>query len=529
MRKDNVERDAAPPDAGSGDLASRGARPAPAARPVGVGRVRTYEELDGAEGRAVFFRPHRYTAADLAPVRGTVLLALGGLERVCALHDVSQNGAAFFWPRGVPVEARQRVELTVLFDEHQAFRGAGVVGSVRDQGGAPLVGVSFEDFLLDVDEVLQLRAVQRWAAEDAQPASTERRWSVAGCERYKALVAELRLLLEDAQRELSALEARLPWHVLHGKDNPARAALVDQLRTDFVPETIRLTEALDVAVRELPEGHRDPAAREWSYRYLDEFLMQSPGCHRARHKPFGYPGDYQVMNFIYGQPFEGASLFARAVELAFWHSRSAIAVRARKDLLKRELRALVSRRDGGEGPVRVLSIASGPAQELVELLDELEDLPRAVEIVLFEQDENALAHAWRRLQPAARARFPGLVSFTFLHDSIKRLLRDPRLFSPFGHFDLIYSAGLLDYLQARTAAVLTRHLAQAAAPGGRVLVANMVDHPARWYLEVPLDWPLVYRTHDELLEIGAAALPRAALRILEEDSGANPFLELVPP
>jgi extracellular factor (EF) 3-hydroxypalmitic acid methyl ester biosynthesis protein len=491
--------------------------------------VQRYEDLDGAEGRAVFFRPHRYAAADLAPVRGTVLLAAGDAERACALHDVSQNGVAFAWPRGQPVAVRQRLSLAVLFDAHQAFRGTGVVGSVREQHGTTLVGVSFDDFLLDVEEVLQLRSVQRWASEDVRPPPTRRAWSVAGCERYKALVAELRLFLDDARRELSDLEARLPWHVLHGKDNAARDALVTQLRADFVPEVIRLTEALDDAVRELPGGHGDPAAHEWSRRFLDEPLMQSPGCHRARHKPFGYPGDYEVMNFIYGQPFEGASLFARAVELAFWHSRSAQAVRARKDLVKQEVRALLAQPPPGDRPVRILSIAAGPAQEVFELLEELEDLPTALEIVLFEQDKNALAHAWRRIQPIAETRFPGLVRLTFLHDSIKRLLRDGDLFAPFGSFDLIYSAGLLDYLQARTAATLTRHLVGAARPGGRVLVANMVDHPARWYLEVLLDWPLVYRTQAELLEIGAAAAPGAALRILDEASGANPFLELIRP
>ncbi len=86
-----------------------------------VSLMRTYEELDGAEGRAVFFRPHRFTAADLAPLRGTVEVSVGGARRPCALHDVSQNGVAFAWPPDEPVTQGQRLELTLRFDAPSAF------------------------------------------------------------------------------------------------------------------------------------------------------------------------------------------------------------------------------------------------------------------------------------------------------------------------------------------------------------------------------------------------------------------------
>jgi SAM-dependent methyltransferase len=298
------------------------------------------------------------------------------------------------------------------------------------------------------------------------------------------------------------------------------------LRASFVPEVVRLSEEIDSAVRELPGGHANPAGREWSQRQLDEFLMLSPGLHRARHKPFGYPGDYEVMNFIYERFFEGGTLFARSVGLAFSEAISSRAVRYRKDLVVRQLRALLQTHAGRTQPLRVLSIASGPAQELYELFRSLDEVPVPLEVVLFEQDRNALAHAWRRLKSVSDDRFSGRLQLTFLHDSIKRLLRDANLFQEFGKFDLIYSCGLVDYLAPRTAAVLTRHLSRAARPDGRMLIANMVDHRARWLLEHGLEWPLVYKSREELLEVGHRAVPGAQLRILEEESGANPFLEL---
>ncbi|HXL40251.1 MAG TPA: hypothetical protein VN928_06830, partial [Myxococcales bacterium] len=121
----------------------------------------------------------------------------------------------------------------------------------------------------------------------------------------------------------------------------------------------------------------------------------------------------------------------------------------------------------------------------------------------------------------------GRVKIVYLHDSIKRLLRDANLFAPFGAFDLIYSVGLFDYLRHSTAVGLARNLVARLAPGGRALIANMVpESPSRWYLEYHLDWFLNYRTRDQLLELAERAAPGARLNLLEEESGVNPFVEI---
>jgi extracellular factor (EF) 3-hydroxypalmitic acid methyl ester biosynthesis protein len=507
---------------------ANGAAPANgSARQTGPARVRTYEELDGSLGRAVFFRPQRYTAADLAPLRASVTVDVAGEPCECAVLDVSQNGVAFAWPPAAPVQQGQCFPAVLCFDAYQAFRGDVQVGSVREQDGSLFVGVSFKDFLLDIDEVLDLRTVRGWKTDGVSLRMQENAWSVPASERFKALVAELRLLLEDAEQRFTALEKELPWHVMHGTGNPARAALEASLRADFVPEVVRASEEIDLAVRELPGGHANPIGKAWSIRHVHDYLMQSPALHRARQKPFGYPGDYEMMNFIYQRDFGGATLFAWAVGLAYADIVSSRAVRNRKALVTRQLKALLARRRTSGEAVRVLSIAAGPAQELFELFQQIDELPVPVEVVLFEQDKNALAHAWRKLKAPVAARFPRQVRLTFLHDSIKRLLRDGDLFADFGKFDFIYSCGLFDYLQHRTAVVLMRRLASAAAAGGQLLVANMADHRARWLLEHQLDWNLIYRTHQELLDLGHRAVPGAQLRILEEDTGANPFLELV--
>jgi SAM-dependent methyltransferase len=206
-------------------------------------------------------------------------------------------------------------------------------------------------------------------------------------------------------------------------------------------------------------------------------------------------------------------------------TRAALAVKYRKDLIKRELRARIEAHGPSSRPLRFLSIAAGPAQELSELVAELPELPAPLELVLFDQDKSALAYAYRRLKPAVQEKFGDRVTVHYLHESIKRLLRDADLFSRFGQFDAIYSCGLLDYLQPTTAVVLTRNLFARLAPGGALYVGNMApENPSRWFMEMHLDWYLIHRTRAELLEIGANANPKAVLGILEEEASVNPFI-----
>ena len=483
-------------------------------------RVRNYEELDGGQGREVFFRPHRYQAADLLPLRTTVAVSVNGTRHTCALLDVSQNGVAFEWPADLPVSVGDRlVNLVVAFDEEEPYRGDARVGSLREAQGTTIVGVSFEGPLLPIDAMLDLRSIRNYAVGGVVPAGP---WRVPGNDRFKVLISELRLYLEDAEQHLPRLEKELPWHALHDPASPSRKPLMDTLKNTFVADVVRATVEIDAAVRTAPPTQLQPLL-QWSRRQLHHFFMQSPSMARCANKPFGYPGDYEVMRFLYEKPFEGPTLFAKAISLAFDETCAPRAVRFRKDLVKRKILEMIEAR---RRPLRILAVASGPAQELVELLQETTDLP-PLELVLFDQDKGALACAYRRLQPIIDEKHAGKVKMLYLHDSIKRLLRDADLFSGFGRFDMIYSVGLFDYLRPHTAVNLARNLENRLADGGRAMIANMVpDNPSRWYMEHHLDWWLIYRTRPELLEIARRAAPHAQLQILEEESGVNPFVEM---
>ncbi len=488
-----------------------------------------YTELDGGSGRDVFYRPDRYLRADLGLVRVAVELTLAGEQYSCELFDVSQNGIAFEWTaERAPHLGAEVDKLVVRFDDHEAYSGVAKVSSVRRIGPTTVVGVSLVDTLMNIEDVLHLRDVKAWVAGTASDKlrSDEAPWRVDGYERFKSLVGELRLFLEDGKDQLTDLEASLPSHISQGdQGSPAREALIERVRNGFAKDILAVSSEIDAATRQASGNDRE-ALREFSHRHLHDLLMHSPWMHRARNKPLGYPGDYEVMNGLYGNHFAGATLFAKAVNLAIAAMPAGDAVRMRKDLMKSELSRHLDLASP-ERTVRVLSIAAGPAQEVYELLQERALLAGRVEIVLFEQDRRALTFAYARLSRIVNQRWRNQVKIVLLHDSIKRLLLGSTVFTESGEYDMVYASGLCDYLQRNTWIRLCRTLYRTLAPQGTLYVGNMApDNPSRWVMEFHLEWNLVHRERAELLELARTAAPRATLRICEERSGYNPFVAL---
>ncbi len=496
--------------------------------PVGfaVTRVhawRNYEDLEGGQGREVFFRPIRFRPVDLTPVEARVAITSKGETTYCKLHDVSQTGVAFEWH---DASSLVRIDaLTLAFDDYEAYRGGCRIVSIREVEGVTIVAATFLDFLINIDHVLQMRTVRQWRQTPSDKMSAVRLpWHVAGHAGFKAKVAEFRLFLEEAKAQFAELELALPWNVVNGAHSaPGHQALIERVRSDFVPDVVQFAEEID-ALRRLAGTDEDGRLKAYSRLHVHEYMMQSPWMARALAKPLGYPGDYEVMNYVYARQFEGPNLFGRAVSYAFLQAPASIAVRARKDMVRDRLRKLVLGWQHHR-PIRILSVAAGPAQEVFELLSGLEDTPAPIEIILFDQDHAALAYGYGRLIETIAAKWAGRVRVTFLHDSIRRLLKDPAIFQSFGSFDAIICAGLYDYLRVPTAVDLTRNMFARLNEGGEAYIGNMaVENPSRWFMEHHLDWVLIHRTRDEMRAFAGEAAPTGTVSIMEEISGVNPFL-----
>ena len=116
------------------------------------------------------------------------------------------------------------------------------------------------------------------------------------------------------------------------------------------------------------------------------------------------------------------------------------------------------------------------------------------EIALLDQDAAALEHARDRIQALA-AQADVEVTLRCINTSIKTVITDGLNDS----YDLVYSAGLFDYLKDPAVRAAGARLVDALAPGGHAVIGNFdVANPTRPLMELILDWPLYHRSDDDL-------------------------------
>jgi hypothetical protein len=185
--------------------------------------------------------------------------------------------------------------------------------------------------------------------------------------------------------------------------------------------------------------------------------------------------------------------------------------------------------------VRVLSLACGPALELQSLLAEVTQVDQPVELFVLDQDEDALAYAHRSLcrTLVERREVLSRVQLSALHFSVAQLLRPKDAAEAavgrdvLGSMDLLYSAGLFDYLPRAVAKRLVRRLMGMLKPGGEMFIGNLREDPASTFMmEHAVAWHLVYREPAEMLEL-AAGLPDAAeTRIVLDQTERCMFLHV---
>ena len=269
-------------------------------------------------------------------------------------------------------------------------------------------------------------------------------------------------------------------------------------------------------------GFAAPGMWRVASRYFHErfgaLMDLSPVLARCYRKPLGYAGDFEMMNMIYRNESPGGTLFGRSLDRVALDSEAGRAVRHRAEYLAGKIEAAVTGA-GRHRPARILSVAAGPAMELQMILQKDPALLSAAhtQIALLDQDSSALEHARERIQDLAAQRG---VEVTV--QSINTSIRTVAATGLDDSYDLVYSAGLFDYLRDPVARAAGSRLVDALTTGGTAVIGNFdVANPTRPFMELVLDWPLHHRSADDLRTLFAGL--GSGLTIEKEATGVNLF------
>ena len=269
-------------------------------------------------------------------------------------------------------------------------------------------------------------------------------------------------------------------------------------------------------------GDSSPTTRESAYAFfrtqMKDLYYAAPFAARSLSKPLGYPGDYLTIDMIYADDPIGETTFARCVQRYLLDEPAARAVRNRGRYLARILERRTER-----GPFTALSVGSGPAAELRELIGTGHANLRRSEFHLIDQDRAALQHSEREIRRLG-ARTPNAPTVTYTRKNLKQVIARGL---GTARYDLIYAAGLFDYLPDPVATAAARALIRHLAAQGRLIIGNFAKaNPSRFGMEMALDWHLVHRSREDLRRLFHGI--GTALQIDEEELGVNLFCHISP-
>jgi extracellular factor (EF) 3-hydroxypalmitic acid methyl ester biosynthesis protein len=225
-------------------------------------------------------------------------------------------------------------------------------------------------------------------------------------------------------------------------------------------------------------------------------------------KPFGYPGDFTLIDKIYRFEINEDTKY-RNWDLFFQNQPGASAVRNRKDFFLEYCNNLASsRRDA-----KVLILGSGPASDVYEFLDSMSG-NLSVSFDLIDFDQSAIDFSMKK-----NRKFNGQISYHKIN-----ALR----FNPFMLYDLIWSAGLFDYFKDKHFTFLIRKYINCLTNEGEMVISNFsTKNPTRRLMEVLSDWYLNLRTESDLYRIASAAnIDRELVSVEKEPLGINLFLKI---
>lgn len=393
-------------------------------------------------------------------------------------------------------EKHQHAETDVIYKntqtQHIALRWARAENHMKSVTGEMIVGFEVLGEPLKVERIKALEVSGEVIKEQSSYAHELAQLPAE----FKTFVYEMKDWLEKLKAKIDKLETEAPvdsWKEAQdykltiaenisdylGAVIPASYARIPQLIGKFTPEQIKW-------------------ATQFAREQVGHLVYGAPFASRAYFKPRGYAGDYEMMNHLYRDELVGKTLFDQCMHKYFIDEPAGAAVKNRGQYLFEKITQLFTATPEKQ-PMKILSIASGPAMEQQLFLQNgSQFFGRQVEFTCLDQDEESLKHAQRQLHSIERFVKSGF-NFKFNNMAIRNVIAGG---CPDKNYDMIYSAGLFDYFTEPVAQMAAQKMLDAVKPGGRVIIGNFSkDNPCVPFMELILDWHLIYRSEADLLRI----------------------------
>lgn len=416
----------------------------------------------------------------------------------------------------------------IIMNDRLVYSGRAVVSNILNTGIMLVCEATLEEGWLDTD-LFQMTTTPQKLQEEflGFMAELEKNYQVTS--EFKVIIADMQTFLVDLRRWLDQVE-------LGVRSNPAQDRkeierdVIQQLQQPVLPAIKNVFEKFETTARAVPE-ELQMVHRAYGRRQIHPLVLCSPFVYRVFHKPLGYAGDYEMVNMMLRDPNEGGSLFAKVINHNFLKQAPCEAHRNRILYLTETL-GRETRRVAAQGRnIRIFNLGCGPAKEVQNFLIQ-DDFCEKAQFTLLDFNDETLGYTEKELTALKNANHRS-TSLTMVKRSVNQVLKDALKPSPDPNerdFDLVYCAGLFDYLSDRICKRLMDYFYEILAPGGLLVATNVAAaNPIREVMESFLEWHLVYRDHEQMeILVPEKALP-GSHAVKQEATGVNLFLEVRKP
>lgn len=438
------------------------------------------------------------------------------------VEDLSLHGMRLITNRrrkpGLVLSGDKLADLRITAGDQLLYGGDALVRRVSDDDDEWVLGIELADRGVDLDALYRLD--RRLSIAERLRSAVREHESVS--QEFKAWVAELLDFFQATKSCLDQEEAALSGSDLWSREEATRDCIAEA-----APVVCERLNQASVELARFVSNFRDSehsVHRHFYRRHLCEYYHRAPLLQRAYYKPLGYAGDYEMMNMLYRNHSEGDTLFGKVLNVYACQEAAAQANINRIEYFTKRIKAMVN--ETPDRRLRIASIGCGPSHEIRNLLQEHPEVGSRLDIALVDQEERAIQYCEKTLASLA-ARTGARVHF--IGESIRRLLTARSLGQALGKRDLIYSAGLFDYLSDRSFEALLKALYNATADGGHMYIGNvnLDTNTTKWAMEYASDWYLIHRTKKHLLQL-ARTLPASpkTIEVESEPLGVNLFLHI---
>jgi extracellular factor (EF) 3-hydroxypalmitic acid methyl ester biosynthesis protein len=344
---------------------------------------------------------------------------------------------------------------------------------------------------------------------------------------YKVVIADIESFLAGLRLWLDQVELSIRASPAANRTQLERE-IAEGLRDSVIAPANSLFDRFEEVSDRVEEELR-PAHGSFGRRRLHPLLLCAPFIYRCYTKPLGYAGDYEMMNMIIRNGYEGSSLFAKLVNTYLLDQAPPQAVRNRVGFIKERIFSETARVSRLGRVASIYSLACGPAREVEEFLAE-QPLADQAQFRLLDFNEETLQYTSNRLE-GVRRKYHRHSTLTLVKNSVQQLLKQSqRPVSAEPGYDLIYCSGLYDYLSDRICQALNTHLYERLRPGGLLVVGNFAPNtPRQNLMEHLMEWFLIYRDSRKLAALAPQQASPDDCVVRAEPSGANIFLEVRKP